>query len=114
MPLFQNMIGQKPAAEYSVYVYFDPEQENSNSRWEMKGVTDCANKAICEAKDYFKSCEFCKVEIKEKYFDSKAECHIDRTFKTYKTQDFMKSSRGKALIVFSLMTLATIAYALTI
>lgn len=71
------------AAEYAVYTFGVLEQDRVNPRmWEKKASHAAMSAALGQAEDLYRTGQYMKVEIKQKYFDRKQNRNIDMTLKT--------------------------------
>lgn len=80
------MIQAKEAPiEYTVYTFDPPEprQKGENS-WKRHFCSLDRDQALIEARTLLQTRKFHKIEIKEKFFDPKANRTVDRTYRVMK------------------------------
>lgn len=92
--------------EYNIYSYSN--DDSPRACWQKCGSADRPDSAIIHAETLFKSGQFKRVEVKQKYFDLKTQRNIDETWKVFEKSRRPASSwiRGiaaaTAIIVFAL------------
>lgn len=70
-------------SEYAVYTYGISDQEHRDSCiWEKKASHAIKSAAVRQAEDLYRTGQYMKVEIKQKYFDSRKNRNIGLTLKT--------------------------------
>ena len=74
---------RRQGSEYAVYTFGIPEQDNVHSRmWEKKASHAAVDAAVRQAEDLFRTGQYRKIEIKQKYFDRRRNRNVDLTLKT--------------------------------
>jgi hypothetical protein len=107
MPKEKRMMGMTQSAamhdskkaniEYTVYTFQRGEgNAKSLERWQKQAMFNDLPSATKKAEELYNSGDFCKVEIKQKYTDSKNQRVIDITLKTYEKKE--KRSLGVAVL----------------
>lgn len=81
--------------EYNIYSYSN--DDSPRARWQKCGSADKAESAIIHAERLFRSGQFKKVEVKQKYFDSKSRRNIDQTWKVFESRKKIKLSSKSVL-----------------
>ena len=75
--------GSDTGAEYAVYTFGVLDMDQINPRmWEKKASHMVRAAAIMQAEELYKTGQYLKVEIKQKYFDKKRNRHVDQTLRT--------------------------------
>lgn len=102
-----------PTIEYNIYSYSN--DTGPRACWKKCGSTDHPESAISHAEELYKSGQYKKVEVKQRYFDSKTRRNIDHTCHVFENTAATKlPSRLTTLAVFSIMAIFVIGYALKV
>ncbi len=68
--------------EYTIYTFDYPDKgKTSDNKWEKQGTLHEMKEALDKAEELYKSGEYHKIEVKQKYFDKKKNRNIDMTLK---------------------------------
>lgn len=101
---------KKTQIEYTIYTYQQCGTK-SQERWQKQDtVTDMAV-AVQKAETFFDSGDFCKVEIKQKYMDSRNNRVVDTTLKVFERRIRKSLSAGAITVMAAFGGL--VAFALT-
>lgn len=95
-------------AQYSIYVYHGCRRNRPNTPWEMKGVTPHLEEAMENARIFFNTRQFCKVEVKKRVYDTLSAQSQDMTIKVYE----LGYSKALNIIVASAALIAGLVLAL--
>ncbi len=89
--------------EYAVYTFGVLEQDRINPRmWEKKASHAAMSAAISQAEDLFRTGQYMKVEVKQKYFDSKKNRNVDLSLKTIGQKNKL-ALRSLVAVVFAML-----------
>lgn len=98
--------------EYNIYSYSN--DDSPRACWQKCGSADKAESAIIHAERLFRSGQFKKVEVKQKYFDSKARRNVDQTWKVFERRKAIRlSSKSVAFAGISAIVAFVATYILT-
>lgn len=98
--------------EYNIYSYSN--DDSPRACWQKCGSADKAESAIIHAERLFRSGQFIKVEVKQKYFDSKARRNVDQTWKVFERRKAIRlSSKSVAFAGISAIVAFVATYILT-
>lgn len=88
-------------AEYAVYTFGGHGQERRPlGLWEKKATHPVIATALKQAEELYKTEQYHKVEIKQKYFDPRCNRNIDRTLRTL-GQKNSQGVRAAAVVAFA-------------
>lgn len=71
-------------AEYGVYVFLKPACRDVRPGWERKHTTPCVKRAFARARALHRSNQYQKIEIRKKYFDSRADRQRDQIVRIFR------------------------------
>ncbi|MFN3826090.1 MAG: hypothetical protein ACK4NR_00520 [Micavibrio sp.] len=92
--------------EYNVYSYSN--DDSPRACWQKCGTSDEAQSAISQAKDLFRSGQYKKVEVKQRYYDNRTRQNIDETWRVFeRASPFKKPTSGTVVIASLLVLLIT-------
>lgn len=98
--------------EYTIYTFQDCDKPSSGSeKWQRQDSLTDMTLAVKKAESLFKTGDYCKVEIKQKFSDLKNNRVIDTTFKVYKRQS--KKSLSTRMAVMMCAVAGVMAFAAT-
>ena len=91
-------------AEYAIYTFgiLEADQGGIPGMWEKKASHANQSIAVRQAEDLYNTGQYLKVEIKQKYFDSRKNRNVDLTLKTI-GQKKNRSYRKAVAIIFAMI-----------
>lgn len=108
-PFAQRTVSQDIA--YSIYTFAHEHcTADGICKWAKHSSVLVRQEALDEAKGLFGSGKYRKVEVKQRYFDQKKECHIDMTLKVYEDKKHGKSTTNMVTVFCLLFFLALGAF----
>lgn len=75
------------ANEYAIYTFGASQTGKSARMWEKKASHAAKGAAIRQAEDLYRTGQYARIEIKQKYFDSRKNRNVDLTLKTLGRKD---------------------------
>ena len=97
--------------EYTIYTFDDHQNKTRKANWQKHSTSTDMHKAVQEAQGLFDTNQFCKVEVKKKYFDPKNERTVDMSIKVLERKP--KRTINVATILIGGLVLAIIAFLAT-
>lgn len=87
--------------EYSIYVYHHAEsRKDGQNDWEKKRTTTDFARALDEARKLGVTGEYKKIELKKKYYDSRADCNLETTLQSFGVKP---EKRGAILVTLGVI-----------
>lgn len=100
-----------PHIEYNIYSYSN--DDSPRARWQKCGSADEAESAAMRAESLFNSGAFSKVEVKQRYFDSKTQRNVDETWRVFEQETARPRSSWLPGAAFAVATaLLVLSYAM--
>ncbi len=97
--------------EYNIYSYSN--DDNPRACWQKCGSADEAQSAALHAENLFNSGAFSKVEVKQRYYDSKSQRNIDETWRVFEHEQTRPRSTWLPSAAFAVATiLLVVSYAM--
>ncbi|MCM2343157.1 MAG: hypothetical protein NDJ24_01190 [Alphaproteobacteria bacterium] len=100
--------------EYNIYSFSN--DDNPRACWQKCGSVSQPQSAIIHAQALFKSGQYKKVEIKQRYFDPQAQRNIDETWHVLEKNKRLSMPSSWTLMISGLMAILafSLAYLLTL
>lgn len=70
-----------PQIEYNIYSYSN--DDNPRACWQKCGSAPHAQSAIIHAENLFNTGQYSKIEVKQRYYDPRAQRNIDETWRVF-------------------------------
>lgn len=96
-----------PHIEYNVYSYSN--DDSPRSCWQKCGTSEEPLSAISQAETLFRSGQYKKVEVKQRYYDRRTQQNIDETWRVFEKSRPLKKPSSGAVVILSLLVLLTTA-----
>ena len=74
-----------PHIEYNIYSYSN--DDNPRACWQKCGSASHAESAVIHAENLFSTGQFSKIEVKQRYYDPRAQRNIDETWRVFEHAD---------------------------
>lgn len=100
--------------EYNIYSFSN--DDNPRACWQKCGSATQADSALTHAESLFKSGQYKKVEVKQRYFDHHAQRNVDETWHVLEQNKRLSMPASWTLMVSGLMAVLafSLAYLLTL
>lgn len=97
--------------EYNIYSYSN--DDSPRARWQKCGSADEPQSAVVHAENLFNSGSFSKVEVKQRYYDSKTQRNVDETWRVFEHEAVKPRSSWLPSAAFAVATvLLVLSYAM--
>lgn len=102
-----------PHIEYNIYSYSN--DDNPRACWQKCGSAGEARSAVVHAETLFNSGAFSKIEVKQRYFDTKTRRNIDETWRIFEHEQLKPRSIWLPVAAFAVATiLLVLSYTMAI